>query len=511
MGRHFIQMGPRSTRASFGPAGALLTGTGTSFNATSVLLGGTGFTGIGGATGASIASTSALLTSASSFGPRLIMIHRVAIVGNGQRATLSPVGEAVQTGNTIATIPTITFIFGTASSVDLRALYAPWMNLSIHVMQLATGSAALPAGVELQTDGQLVYDGGGIITTVANIKVAIELTGAADWANMSAGAHWALKFDTEAQMRGNENVSFENGSPVFYRNYCQHPNGLQATPTNRPPRIQWISGGNLGGQGGCMRIVHLASDGQTTGAWRHSFLPDTVTYANGTAASIPNNTSVHVAILSTLPASKWVLNGDGQYWKTWIFAGWGNSGWGNSCQFSEFTRQYIDQIDGALLHYVSCSDQACGNGGALAVPNFPQSGDWRYQTARDRGASFTNKFDRYCLLGGGGPTQGCWRDADRANIPVWYYYIFTPRNNRQQLDADVFVCQQGDTAWTPIETWRNITNPCWGPTNPEPFWCMHITSYTTPRTGPSNVDTYMDILRIISSPTAIPPPTVWTS
>ena len=205
-GRHFLQMGARASRVSMAGA-ANFGGSGQSFNATSVLLGGTGaYAPAGTAT----SSGALLLGGSGQVVPRGIAIARVAIAASSTSSL--GLGGFSTTSNQIDTIPTITFTFGTASSVNLATLYVSWFNASQHVMSLATGSTALPTGVTLSTAGLLSYDGVGAVTTVTGVKVAVDFTAEASWTSRSvaAGVTNADRFDSPVLVGA-------TGFPGYYR------------------------------------------------------------------------------------------------------------------------------------------------------------------------------------------------------------------------------------------------------------------------------------------------------
>lgn len=388
------------------------------------------------------------------------------------------------------TVPTIAFLRGTEGAVDIAAEYVDGFDPGIHSMLLHPDSAALPAGVTLSTAGLMEYDGTdtGADVTVANVRVAVYLSAAGDWAvrQQASGVLWTTTYETDAEVRGDETLNFSNSPSGFYNNYIYNPNLSYAGPANRNPRIYRVPGGGVAGLS-CMRQEHYASDGLQMGGWRRMFVPG--------QADWPDDVPLYVSFMFRLPPSKFTLGSTGnQEWKVAILAGWGNSGWGSTNQDSELTLENTGDYR-IMAHYTLGGQQ-------LSVANFPNSGNFRKQNMVDRGPGFTTAQGRYCTYQEGYPTPPCFELLTNTWMQLLYRVV--PRNGGNNVDIDISVNYEGGSAWTLIERYLNYS--VWGP---DPFNTLTFLSYSTRRGASAAMDTYQEITEVIVSTQPIEPRKVW--
>jgi hypothetical protein len=107
----------------------------------------------------------------------------------GMSVTGTPISYTTQasTDATWTSVPVITFPQGQAAIHDLTQ-YTDNFDASLHEMQMAEGSNALPTGVTLSAAGSLAYNGTSPEATIVNVQIDIE-----DKAAAAAEADWQAR------------------------------------------------------------------------------------------------------------------------------------------------------------------------------------------------------------------------------------------------------------------------------------------------------------------------------
>ncbi len=406
-------------------------------------------------------------------------------------AVSATTAAAASTDPVWQTVPNATFTLGTAGEVSYSSLVSHPAGTAYDVDTNSAGTA-WPTGVTNDPVAKkLIYSGAGAAATTTGHKLRATNTviitpppgdSEADWlarknAAISAGG-WATRFETDAQVTGDPTRI--DSSSDFYRNYLYNAAGqmggdglIYRVPTS----------GILGAS--AMRLTHPGNVGAQSGGWRRMFQDN--------LNSWPLNTPIYIQYATRWPLARLQATGYAGGYKTSVIAGWGRSGWGNTCQGAELTITNINGY-GIVRHYTACSPP-------LVTFNSPASGDERYQTARDRGAGYTNKYDRYCLYSQWN-TGACLRYV--ANQWMVMYYKITPRG--ATADIDFRMAYEGDTSFTPVELYSGYAN--WGN---DPFNTLTFTSYSTGRSANAGyADLFFDVTEVIVSPSPIALRQVWT-